>query len=118
MGTIIRNVKHNKKIENILPPNKNKRRNTNSGDDCLFKEHAWDVGEKYVFFQALVGTLALKRQRVLMFAMLVWLRADPSNVPIDGFRFILPMDGLPTGFSIPLNGTWTKVFRTRWRFVF
>ena len=68
MGTIIRNVNTRKRMVNISPPEKN----TNSSDDFLFKEHARDVGEnKTVFFRALVGTLALKRQRVFVFAMVV-----------------------------------------------
>ena len=65
MGTIIRNVKHQKENRKHQSP----QTNTNSSDGFFSKSMRGTSAKKTLFLRALVGTLALKRPRVFVFAM-------------------------------------------------
>ena len=68
MGTIIRNVKHQKENrKHQSPPHKTQTQAT-----ALFsKSMRGTSAKKTAFFRALVATLALKRHRASVFAMMV-----------------------------------------------
>ena len=68
MGTIIRNVEHRKGSTKHQSP----QTKTQTQATAFFsKSMRGASAKKHIFFWALVGTLALKRQRAFVFAMVV-----------------------------------------------